>query len=91
MLNSRSQPTKDGSESKPKKSRNALIVYDQPNYSKITVVINVRVLQTDKRNKNVLTLGRNSIKTLEWIAAEDFFENICAERVPAKAVYVFNM
>jgi hypothetical protein len=33
MLNSRSQPRKDGSEPKPKKSRKALIEHDQPKAS----------------------------------------------------------
>ena len=89
LLNSRSQPTKDRSEPKSQKSRKALIEYDQPDYNNISVVINIRVLQTDKRNKNVLTLGRNIIETLEWRAVDDFFENIYEERVSTNAVCVF--
>ena len=91
MLNSRSRPTKDGSEPKSQKSRKPLIEYDQPDYNNISVVINVRVLQTDKRNKNVLTLGRNIIETLEWRAADDFFEDMYEERVSTNAVCVFNL
>ena len=65
--------------------------YDQPDYSNLSVVIIVRVLQTDKRYRNVLTLGRNIIETLEWRAPDDFFDDNREENVSAKAVYVFNL
>lgn len=53
--------------------------------------MNVRVLQTDKRNKNVLTLGRSIVESLEWKAPSDFFDSNCEERVSVKAVYVFDL
>ena len=64
--------------------------YPLPDYKAKNLIIVIRVLQTDKRKKNVLTLGRSVVETLSLKIDITWIEKLSEERSSAKAGHIFS-
>ena len=56
----------------------------------MTYRINIKILQTDRKNKNILTLSRGTVKTIEVIGSSNmYFKKESVETVLASASFTF--
>ena len=74
-----------------KNIRKPSVVYDQPDYSNKIYNITIKALQTGKKKKNALSLGKCSIKTLSVKTAVDYAGDQCGEKFNAPAEFLFSI
>ena len=73
----------------PKRPKKEQKDYALPDYKAKNLIIVIRVLQTDKKKKNILTLDRSVVETLSLKMEITWIEKLSEERSSAKAGHIF--
>ena len=65
--------------------------HEQPDYDEKFFNVHIKLLQTDRRNKNVLTLSRSVVKTLQCKLNRDHFEEESDEFFQKPLDFLFHL